>query len=266
MRREKVVIILSSKPNFDEYAFKYFILSLNKVQRQYEFVFPEVSKVFFSEEHYDTDVLFNEFPKKVQPNINLNYEPSYFINIINPSIGSNLFFACSGKVSFITTDTWEKTFSPPSLLEYLLHCIIASLIFMHPKLDRHSHRDTRGCYMDYTFFKKDDKVDISLGYLCDECKDEIIEKAGREYFDDISLVINHSWVGDINTHNTVAHNLKSYFKFDINKDSGFNKGFWERANDHFAEIPKEIIVLTIGALIGTVITLLVNKIWICCQQ
>ncbi len=255
MSREKVAIILSSEPNFDRYAFKYFILNVNKLQKQYEFVFLEIHEVFFSEKHCDEDTLFSEFPQ-VQSNIYLDYEPSYFINIVTPSISNNLFFVCRNNVSFITTDTWEKIFSPPSLFEYLLHCIIASLIFMHPQLKRYSHRDTRGCYMDYTYFKKDDKVDILLGYLCDECKDEIASHAGEDYFNDMSLVISRSWIGDINTHNTVANNLKSHFKFDINKDSGFNKNFWEKAKDHFVEIPKEIIVLAIGVLIGAVATLL----------
>lgn len=258
MSREKVAIVLSSESNFDIYAFKYFILSVNKLQKQYEFIFPEVHKTFFSKNHYEKTTLFDKFHQRIRPDLSFEQDPSYYINIVTSSISNNLFFVTRSNISFISTDTWEKVFSPPSVYEYLLHCIIASLIFMHPKFKRHSHRDTRGCYMDYTYFKKDDKVDILLGYLCDECKDEIIKHIGEDFYNDICKIINRDWIGDINTHNTVAYNLKSNFSFDVNKDSGFNKTFFEKAKEHFVEIPKEVIILALGALIGVIITSLFN--------
>lgn len=253
--REKVAILLTSKPNFNEFALKYFILSTNQLQSTYEFVFPEIDTYFYTEENYEAHLLFASF-LDVKQSIKFEGEPDYFINIIRSKIAGNLFFTCTANIAFITTDVWEKVFSPPSLFEYLLHCIGATLIFMHPKLDLDSHTETRGCVLDYTRYKMDERVDISLGYLCDNCKKAISDGAGLDYLKDISSIIHRDWIGDINTFDSVAHNLKRFFKFDINKDSGFNKTFWERAKGHFAEVPKEFLVALISAIIGAAIALL----------
>jgi hypothetical protein len=247
--RAKVAILLTSKPNFDEYAFKYFILSLNKCQSTYEFIFPEIDSYVFNSDWYKFKSLVEIFNKETN-NIKFEGAPDYFINIIKSQIEENLFFRCEANVAFITTDVWEKLFSPPSLFEYLLHCISASLIFMHPKIGLGSHTETRGCTLDYTGYKMDDRVDISLGYLCDKCKKRILEGAGTNYMKDIEIIIGRNWIGDIDTFDSVAHNLKRFFKFDINKDSGFNKTFWEKAEEHFTEIPKEIIACLISSIIG----------------
>ncbi len=256
-QREKVAILLTSKPNFDEFALKYFILSMNNIQLMYEFVFPEINTYWYNEENYTRDYLFDSFAEMKQ-HIMFEGEPDYFINIIQSKIEENLFFECRQNIAFITTDVWERLFSPPSLFEYLLHCIGAALIFMYPKLNLGSHSETRGCALDYTRYKMDDKVDISLGYLCDNCKKAILEGAGLDYLKNISTMIDRKWIGDIETFDSVAHNLKHFFKFDINKDSGFNKTFWERAKEHFPEIPKEAIVALISVIIGALIVWLSN--------
>jgi hypothetical protein len=251
-RREKVVIILSSKPNFNEFALKYFILSMNQIQSTYEFTFPEKDNIFYNEESYTDEALFASFDD-VKKNIEFEGKPAYFINIITPEIEGNLFFVCSDRVAFITTDVWQRLFSPPSLFEYLLNSIAAVLIFMHPKLGLNSHSDTRGCALDYTRYKMDAKVDTSLGYLCDSCRKAIAEHIGTDYLKDVSTMISRKWIGDIGTFDSVAHNLKRFFKFDINKDSGFNKTFWERAKESLPEIPKEAILLILSFITGAVI-------------
>ena len=42
MARLKIAVIFGTIPNFDKYAFKYFILYVNKIQNTYEFFFPDV--------------------------------------------------------------------------------------------------------------------------------------------------------------------------------------------------------------------------------
>ncbi len=157
MNRKVVSILLMSKPNYDQFAFKYFLLTLNKIQSYYEFMFPEIRdpKVYdyYTGEHYDTGVLFNSFEKKVKSEIQCYSvtEPDYSINVITPSFGESLFFECRKNVAFITTDTWGKYFSPPSLFEYLFHSIIACLLFMNKNMDLHGHEHTiKGCCLDYT--------------------------------------------------------------------------------------------------------------------
>jgi hypothetical protein len=72
-------------------------------------------------------------------------------------------------------------------------------------------------------------------------------------------MISRSWIGSIDTPESVAYNLRRYFKFNIDKDSGFNKTFWEKARDHLPEAPKEIIVALISALIGAIVGILISS-------
>jgi hypothetical protein len=253
--RKIVALITASEPNYDLYAAKYFLLYLNKIQNYYEFTFPEMRNYYYDLEYYKADDLFNSFKNDISSKIEIGYEPDYIINIITARFGANLFFECRQNVAFITTYAWDKYFSPPSLFEYMLHCVVASLLFMHEGLNLSSHHDTRGCYLDYTYYKSDDKVDITLGYLCDKCKSKIISEISEDYYKEINKMINREWIGDVACYGTVAYNLKKFFKVDLDRDSGFNKTFWEKAKEHFEEIPKEVIVGLISAFIGAMITL-----------
>ena len=58
MNRETVAILLTSTPNYDQYAFKYFVLSLNKIQSLYEFIFPEMHEYFFPLAHFPLVTLY----------------------------------------------------------------------------------------------------------------------------------------------------------------------------------------------------------------
>jgi len=260
VNRKTVSILLTSEPDYDEFAFKYFLLSLNKIQSYYEFVFPDIGDPdinnYYCSDHYEEEELFNSFEKEVKSKISSEIIPDYFINVMTPSFGENLFFGCSGNVAFITTHEWEKYFSPPSLFEYLLHCIIGCLLYMRNiGLSGHKY-DTKGCCLDYTYFKTNDRVDIALGYICDECRGKIIDRVDKEYFAEITRMINREWIGNINDFGSVAHNLKSFFRFNINRDSGFNKSSWDKVKDYFYGLPRDVIVLALGALIGILVTTL----------
>ncbi len=264
MGRKTVAILLASTPNYAEFAFKYFILTLNKVQNFYEFFFVETDDEtlgnFYSQDYYESDNLFNSFSKTVRPKIEeaIDDTPEYWISIITSRIGENLFFETQGKVSFITTDTWEKYYSPPSLFEYLSHCIISSLLFMNDDLDLESHNwETRGCCLDYTYEKMNDRVDISLGYICDECKKKIISNTSSKYFLEVKGIVSRGWIGDIDVFGSVAYNLKHFFKLDLTRDSGFNKSYWDKAKGQFYELPKSVIELGVGSMIGILLTLLI---------
>jgi hypothetical protein len=256
--REKIAILLTSKPNFDEYAFKYFILSLNTIQSTFEFVFPEIEEYYYSKDSYSFNSLFSGF-KKVRRKTEFEGKTSYFINIITSEIEDDYYVFCDSNIAFVTTNLWEKYYSPPSLFEYVLNMIVVSILNMHPTLNLPPHMETRGCALDFVADKPNACVDISLGYLCDECKKEIIDKSGFCFLTDIQTMLSGDWIGNIESFDSVAYNLKRFFKFDINKDSGFNKSFWEKAKESFPEIPKELIVGLLSAIIGAVVALVIAK-------
>jgi hypothetical protein len=48
MGKKRVMIFIASEPKYDEFAFKYFILNLNKIQDSFEFHFPISKEMIFS--------------------------------------------------------------------------------------------------------------------------------------------------------------------------------------------------------------------------
>ena len=55
MAKLKIALIFGQIPNFDTEAFKYFILSLNKIQASYEFFFPDLDTYIFPQTVVDFD-------------------------------------------------------------------------------------------------------------------------------------------------------------------------------------------------------------------
>ena len=239
--RKKVAIIVGSDPNIDFGAFKYFILSVNKEQSLVEFAFPDIEGYIFSKNgEIKHESAVGELKRFVTANFE-EHEFDYWLAIVSNPFSSSYFFRCGEDYAVITTDVWERSFAPPSVFEYLIHCIFSCFLYFDTCKDHRSHRDTRGCILDYTRLKIDDKIDITLGYICDDHKKTIIENRDEEYLDQFLKIIEMEWIGSSSKEGTVAYNLKHIFSFDINKDSGFEKGYWERAMGHFDKLPFDTI-------------------------
>jgi hypothetical protein len=271
MNRIKIAILFGTKPNFEVDAFKYFTLALNKIQKTYEFYFPDEEDfpITVINNKVDNNKCITEARSFVYDRHTSNIVPNHAIFIVSKGFNNNYFHVRNGNISVITADSWEKRFSPPSLFEYLLHSIYTCLLYSKTVLEGTlltneqksiafcSHSETKGCIGDFTRKKHDDKVDITLGYICEKHTEEIIKYYGSEYLKEFQYVIERNWIGSIKKKGSVAYNLKHIFKFDINKDSGFNKSRWgkikEKIYEEFYKIPGsllfEIIKLAITVLV-----------------
>ena len=270
MERIKVIIIFGTEPNFERDAFEYFILNVNKIQSVYEFSFPDIC----DENGHQIYPKFSNDEKKIDFSKSLktideflekrNIKSDHSIALITKSFQNNYFFNAASNSSIITTDIWEKHFSPPTLFEYLLHCIYTCLMYSKivpnnrvlemEQLDINirSHTDMRGCIADLTRQKYQDRIAITLGYVCEEHKEKILQVYGKDYLEQFLYVISREWIGKIDENGSVAYNLRHIFKFNINKDSGFNKTRWEKFQSKFYEIP--------GSLTGEVLKVIITII------
>ena len=266
--RLKVSLVFGNTPNFDKDAFKYFILSINKIQRTYEFFFPDLESYPFPDKECKYEVADKIFAKFLKQN---GVVADYNLAIITSNFDNNYFLKAGNHTAVITTDIWDKYFSPPSVFEYLMHSIICCLIYSQ-KLPKErvltddmrtiyidSHSDTRGCIADGTRNKYDDRVDIMLGYICEEHQNQIKFYYGEEYLKEILFIIDRKWIGTITEKDTVAYNLNHVFRFNINKDSGFNKTFWQKCEDKFYEIPGNITGEVLKVIMIAIITYLLIK-------
>lgn len=277
MGRIKVTIIYGTEPNFERDAFEYFILHVNKIQSIYEFSFPDIcdengkqvypkfsnegKKIGFSKSLETIDVFFKK----------RNIKSDYGIAIITKSFQNNYFFNAASNSSVITTDIWEKHFSPPTLFEYLLHCIYTCLMYSkivpndrvlekeQLNIDMRSHTDMIGCIADFTRQKYQDRIAITLGYVCEEHKEKILQVYGKDYLEQFLYVISREWIGKIDENGSVAYNLRSIFKFNINKDSGFNRTRWEKLQSNFYEIPGTLTGGALKVIITVILTYFLVK-------
>lgn len=261
MGRLKIAIVFGQKPNYNTDAFKYFLLSINKVQQTYEFLFPDLESCVFPEQVCSYDSTNKIFQEYIQTN---SIIADHCICIITHSFDNNFFFNSETDTSVITTDIWDKYFSPPSLFEYLMHSIFCCLIYsqktttvqsveaLQTYID--SHTDTRGCIADFTRTKADDRIDIALGYICEQHQNEIKTVFGEQYLKETQLVLERKWIGNQEEKGSVAYNLKHIFKFDINKDSGFNKTLLDKVTEKFYEIPGEMTKEVVKTILIIVLT------------
>jgi hypothetical protein len=270
MERLKIAMVVGDKPKFDIDAFKYFILSLNKLQITYELFFPDVTTYPYTDKKDKCN--FNDSLPTVERFIKGNkIIADYSICTITRGFDNNYFFNAGDSVAIITTDIWDKYFSPPSLFEYLMHCTLTCLIYSQKiskertlsdkalALEIGSHKETKGCIADFTRNKCDDRIDILLGYICDDHLKEIKEYYGDTYLNEIQKIIDRKWIGDIDEKGSVAYNLKHVFRLDINKDSGFNKTIWDKIRDKFYEIPGDLTGEVLKVILTAFITFLLIK-------
>ena len=122
-----------------------------------------------------------------------------------------------------------------------------------------SHRDTFGCVIDFTRDKFDDRVDITLGYICDNHKEEIMTVFGEQYLNETINILERKWIGNLEEKDSVAYNLNHIFKFNINKDSGFNKNLWDKCKESFYAIPGNLTGEVLKLVLTVVITYLLVK-------
>lgn len=237
-------------------------MNLNKVQQCFEFEFPETLDYPLEKKSYnDAGFALIDFGAIVKKR---NIESDYFVGIVAGPIGKNWFWGSAENFAVITTENWKKHFAPPSVQEYIIHSIVSVLIVMADKTRTiKPHNPTRGCCLDFTALKEEDRVDIALGYFCSECKSEIREKMGEEYLDCFERINSMSWLGEVSEVGTVAHDLKKYFRIDLDRDTGFYKTPKERIVGYFMGLSKEItsfaLSTAVGALLGFLIGLLLGK-------
>lgn len=257
MDRKLINVFLISKQNIEVLAFKYVILSLNNHQNIFEFCFPDVENQLPLSKETTKDALMSYCKSTVEQS---NVGASYHIFLIKQNITGNYFSVCDDNIAIITTDKWEKYFSPPSVYEYIIASMIANILVMDTNYEILFHKNTLGCIFDYKRLKTQIRANILLGYICDYDKSKIISKYGEEYFHQLKHIISQKWFGEIKKRGDIAYNLKHCFKIDINKDSGFEKSFYEKAKDKFVELPFSIVILIITALISAITSYIVYNI------
>jgi hypothetical protein len=166
--KKRIAVIFGSPQTFELQGLKYFILSLNGIQNFYEFSFPIFDNHPFGE---GAETLRDEeIEKRISklPNSLIdNYH--FLVVIVSRQMEENLFYYSHEDYLVVTTHEWESSYKPPTVFDYLIYCIVTTLIDWESGYETEAHDDeTIGCIFDYTQTKEDIRSGIMLGYICED--------------------------------------------------------------------------------------------------
>ena len=215
----KIAIWFEGEQQFDLLPFTFFVASANAAQQSFQFYFPDPPNGLTYENARNRLYRAEEICKDA-------YDVYVFITAAH--LKGNLFFLEDGPLVQITTHGWEENFSPPSVFEYLFHCIMCGTLYALCS-NLHSHdKFTMGCQFEYTRVKELDRVDIALGFICQDHHNILLAQLGEVVLADSESLFKFKWLGVTDEQGSVAYKMKDLFNYDLRKDSGYKKSFLER--------------------------------------
>ena|GEM_PF-1932024 len=277
--------------DFDQDACAYFLMQMNHHQTTFDFqVVPLIVKTNDKEgdripKNNHKECLFewlDDFAGRIS-NLNIDYWMGITSELVpgQPTWhfkGKNVDETTSHKILWIITSrNWEKYRSPPSLFEYLLtsvfRCTLQSLsleleaekneIKEMKFLRAKGHKVTRGCVFDFTHRR----ASVSIFKLCLGCQKKLrsLEKLITEkrknwdvnLVDDVTTILSKTWMGTPEKRDSPLFNLKKMYKYDVDRNSGFYKKWYQRITDSMIDnLTQWIIVPTIAGIISIVLYLI----------
>ncbi len=244
------VAVHVADPNQIEYdAFKMFMTMSNGHQRLAEFCFPNSDRPPVPQLGTSFDDSERETIKKVIRHFKDDFEEfEYNVVIVREPICGNFFYVGEDNFLIITTHTWERYFSPPSVFEYLFGYIACEVIAF--QLNKSiSHSWTAGSLFDFSYHKADARIGIVSSYLSDDVR-QVLKMKSDHYLEAAQEMISQDWIGEIDDSTSLSHKLYKYHRYDIDRQSGFNKSFMQKFTDKGPDISLEMVRLVLESLIA----------------
>ena len=249
----KIAIWFEGEQQFDLLPFIFFVCSANAAQQSVQFYFPDppdgLTYKAAAERHAKRQPVFT-----TEDDESIFYDVYVFIT--SDYMEGNLFFLEYGPLVHITTRGWQENFSPPSVFEYLFHSIMCGAVYALTTVHHHEE-STMGCQFEYTRIKELDRVDIALGFICQEHREVIRSELGEAMLFDVESLFKFIWLGKPDEQGTVSFKMKDLFNYDLRKDSGYKKTFFERAQsnidgiwfDMAKELFKGVVLIVVAYLL-----------------
>ena len=155
-----------------------------------------------------------------------------------------------GSMAVVTLANWQKQFSPPSALEFILLSTqrLAARVALEAEFG--SHYATRACLWDFTANVADVKSGILIGYICADCRNALLDRLSSSELEQFERLMSRSWLGTLDEPGSVASNLKRVFDYDLSTTRGLKLSAIDRCLDLLwsAESAKFVLAL-VGALL-----------------
>jgi hypothetical protein len=262
----KIGITHTSLGGLDTKALKYLVLFQNTLQNSFEFQFlpsPEddpLIELLNSSKPIDP----NEVEQKAKAFIpeyrkwlvdqagefKLDFEdPNGFVILSTAKFADNVYFTPVEDLRIIALGHWRRYMSPPSIVEFFMTLLIAAAVDLScGKKSPSEHYATKGCIFDLSEDLNDARWAVMTGFMCDACRNAILQVKPQQLIDDAMLLLKEEWLGDVKNPSEVADTAKK-LGYDLFHTSGIKKTFRERVLTVVEEETTKKILEIAGAII-----------------
>jgi hypothetical protein len=265
---------------FDQVACAHLILQMNKHQDLFDYQVVSLDNTDnfqcpAPKKSVDLTYFDNQLKNMIDSGQDKFQNIDYWICITSAHIKGGFFFQVldkagkSGKlVAVITSEFWERKFSPPSLFEYLsISVFICSVYFInyHYKGNLKPHK-TKSCLFDYTDYTPQRRILVSNPLICNICYSNlqdlqnIVKTSTNESISlnaAVHVLLKRDWMGSTEIRDTPLYNLKKLYNYDVDRNSGFYKKWYQRIKESMIDnLAQWTVGTVVVGLIGILITLI----------
>jgi hypothetical protein len=171
---------------------------------------------------------------------------NYYLNEGGRIPGNEL----GNRTMFVALGDWKKLMAPPSIVEFTVTLLVASVGFLLEGKDvRSRHFGTRGCIFDFTHDLKDTRYKVLCGVICSDCEALIREQSTEDASKALQLLARRDWLlsppGPLSPASTAAA-----LGYNLFVTKGISPTIWERIRVTLAEEGTKQVLTPLFALVG----------------
>jgi hypothetical protein len=258
--------------NFDDSALRYMILAINSFTNSFQLEFvpfdatDEFLKPLLTAELTDKpngkdmmDFYFrqrNYFERRARYYEQQGEPPNCFQIISAAKFNGRYFWTSNGSMSVIAMGDWERSLSPPSILEFIQVFVLqGALLALCPQLN--THLGTSGCIMDFSGDLSDARQKVLSGFICQSCRTIIADGSYPELADELHPILSGNWLGRPDDPTSPAgivsklgHNLFITKGFKPNRVEAVKTGLLEESAKQISTVIGTVIAAFLLAVLG----------------
>jgi hypothetical protein len=153
------------------------------------------------------------------------------------------------RMSVLALGDWSTHMAPPSILEFILTLMLREAVaFMSPSLQGSIHLGTKGCICDFTPEIQDAKYKALHGFVCDYCRQALVNDGLPNLAETIIRILKKEWLGKRSDPNSAA-GILAHFQHDLSVTKGLTPGVGEKIASVLREEGTKQVLDIIGKII-----------------
>ena len=258
--------ILLCAPGINQEAARFLILSMNRLQRSFEYEFlPFDAGDRFLEPFCDAKRLdrqtvrgnvaeflerFTGATSALSERYRLREAPPDYCVLISVATFTDNYYSMRQKgMSIMALGNWQRVMAPPSLLEFVQTLLVReSVAAISPSLRSSVHLGTKGCLCDFTPALNEVRYKVMVGFICSHCQAALESDGLSDIIPDVQLMLSKEWLGTPTDPETPA-GILFHLGYDLFVTKGLRATPWEAMRSSVRQEGVKQVVSIAGALL-----------------